>query len=478
MDFIKTGSRIMSLSIFDKKGHKWLFVDSFMILPKSLKKLTTDFNVKHKKKEMDYENIRNEKWEKYLKYDCIGLYEVMRKFEDIVNNFGCNLETTISRQALAMFQTTLKHRIPNYPKYEKFIRSGYYGGRCEIFKMHGENLNYYDINSLYPYCMMENEMPIGIPMRKHGKPPEDSIAFCEAKVKIPEDMYIPPLPIRMNGKLIFPVGKIKGVWDFEELKMAEEYGCEINYIKSLYFRKKDYIFRDHVTNWYKIKNETDRNSALYTIAKLILNSLYGKFGQRREGKKIIFKPQRDEFVGLTPLYEDYGIYEKDEISTSTHILPAISSHITALSRIELYKWMVSIDSSQINTYYCDTDSIITTEKLKTSTKLGGMKLEKKADEGIFLLPKLYILRTAEDFEIKIKGYDRAREKLNFKSYEKALYNDDYSDFLVSFKRFGLFSENIRRNKPILSMVERKKSIKTSYDKRIRTDNYDTIPIKY
>ena len=471
MNIIKTNSRIIQIKV-SKGNNSWYFNDSFALLPSSLYKLTHGFNVKHKKKDINYEEMKDsEETREYLRHDTVGLYEVLEMFESMVAKFGVGLEMTSARQALNMYKTFMKYPLPNYEDKEEFIRRGYYGGRCEIFKMREQDLNYYDINSLYPFCMRNFEMPVGIPMIVHGNPLKEGISFCEAIVNIPESISVPPLPFRMKlksgSKLVFPVGKIKGVWDRLELENAERMGCTVKHIKSLCF-SGDMIFKDYVDRWYKIKNESQKDSSMYYISKLMLNSLYGKFGQKRESKKMIMNPK--QCVGLYPLYEDYEIYEKDCYSHATHILPAISAHVTAIARLELYKW---IEKAGFGVVYCDTDSIVTQNKLPTSIKIGAMKLEKKTKDGIFLLPKLYAF---VEGEVRAKGYSQAKEYINFRSFEKALMSDDYSDFNIIFERFGLFSENIRRHNPIVSMVTRKKSIKSRYDKRIRIENFETKPL--
>ena len=41
---------------------------------------------------------------------------------------------------------------------DKFIRRGYYGGHTDVYIPYGENLHYYDVNSLYPFSMLR-DMP-------------------------------------------------------------------------------------------------------------------------------------------------------------------------------------------------------------------------------------------------------------------------------------------------------------------------------
>lgn len=61
---------------------------------------------------------------------------------------------TISRLALnKFFRNYLKDsKIPLINKLNQFnfIYSGYFGGRTEVLKPYGQNLLYYDMNSIYP----------------------------------------------------------------------------------------------------------------------------------------------------------------------------------------------------------------------------------------------------------------------------------------------------------------------------------------
>lgn len=56
----------------------------------------------------------------------------------------------------------VKIHIPNEGE-DKFIRRAYFGGRTYVFQPYGEDLYYYDVNSLYPYIMKEYPMPASKP---------------------------------------------------------------------------------------------------------------------------------------------------------------------------------------------------------------------------------------------------------------------------------------------------------------------------
>lgn len=42
------------------------------------------------------------------------------------------------------------------------IKKAFYGGLVDTYNIKGDNLHYYDVNSLYPYAMLQ-DMPVGVP---------------------------------------------------------------------------------------------------------------------------------------------------------------------------------------------------------------------------------------------------------------------------------------------------------------------------
>lgn len=104
---------------------------------------------------------------------------------------------------------------------DHFIRSGYYGGHSDAYIPYGDNLYYYDVNSLYPYIMKSFPMPLGAPVW-HSQLEDNDLdnlyGFIEAYVECPENMKRPFLPYReKNTKtLLFPTGKFVGVYYSEE----------------------------------------------------------------------------------------------------------------------------------------------------------------------------------------------------------------------------------------------------------------------
>lgn len=350
---ILSGQGISEIRIFSESQNRaWIFKDSYRLLPMSLKKLTEIFNVEHKKQEIDYANITRD-WEKlreYLKYDVVGLYEVIGKFKEWFYKYQVPLQTTLASQSMAMFRTQLKTSIPVLPeKVEAFVRKGYFGGRVEIFKMQAlKHIYCYDFSSLYPLCMVKYPVPVGKPVYTSFFKP-DEIGFYKADVKIP-NVYVPPMPIVDRHKLLFPYGRITGFFSSKELEVLQDLGGDIN-IHYGYVFSGDYIFSDYIRDMYERKR-TAKDPMERLIYKLLLNSCYGKFAQSRIKDKLIRVVNLKDAIGLKPYDPAYNLFSETTLSRATFIIPSIASWITSCARYELYKALTSQKEEHI--YYADS----------------------------------------------------------------------------------------------------------------------------
>jgi DNA polymerase type B, organellar and viral len=96
----------------------------------------------------------------------------------------------------------------------QFIYGSYYGGITEVYKPHGKNLTYTDVNSLYPFAAL-NPMP-GLICKwiecynREGLDLSKLFGVFYAKV-ITNDQYLGLLPVRTKAGLIFPSGKFDGI---------------------------------------------------------------------------------------------------------------------------------------------------------------------------------------------------------------------------------------------------------------------------
>ena len=127
-----------------------------------------------------------------------------------------------------------------------------------MYQAYGKNINYYDVNSLYPYAMLK---PMPYDILNNGKlidltnrTLDSFFGFALVKIVCPLDMERPVLPFHHEGKTIYPVDTWEGTYFSEELKAVIELGYEITLIKGYEFTKTD-LFSDYVNHFYDIKKK-------------------------------------------------------------------------------------------------------------------------------------------------------------------------------------------------------------------------------
>jgi len=392
VSFYCSGSMVLGMDIRKGDCHAKL-CDSFRLLPASLRQLTVSFNVKHQKTNYDFSDMHYcKELLEYNEQDCRGLYEVIEIFFE---QTGMMSETFAGHSLKVFRKDFLKETLwKPHEKISEFVRYAYHGGRTEVFQKYHSHLYCYDVNSMYPY-VMQTDLPVQYIAESRCLRDTD-YGFVYADVFVP-DMYLPILPLQRE-KLFFPTGRFKSVWTVEELIHAESLGCKIQrIIKAVYFRTLP-IFKEFISKLYRVKKEADEPNR--SIAKFQMNSFYGKFGQSPLKKVYcteaaapanaipIVNPQNGRPTGFA-YYERY--------SHAAHLLPHLSAAVTSKARLHLL--------SQLNerVYYCDTDSVFTTDQLTTDNECGSWSLVGEG-ECHFYQPKLYKFRG----EWKSKGLDKSQ----------------------------------------------------------------------
>jgi DNA polymerase elongation subunit (family B) len=186
-----------------------------------------------------------------------------------------------------------------------------------------------------------------------------------------------------------------------------------------------------------------RTDPLNYIAKILLNSLYGRFGMddNFNSIEIIHKDFINDFenkfldliTDKVKLGEYFMVfYDKveDQIieddNTIHNVSIAIAAAITAYARIHMSQFK---NNPLINLYYSDTDSIYVDKPLPEymieSKVLGKLNLEYICKNAIFLSPKVYYLETIDGKVIyKVKGLKHEVE-LTLTDFKSLLYKDSF-----------------------------------------------------
>jgi hypothetical protein len=491
INLILNDKNFISLNLKYKQNYYLKFRDSYLLLPSSLKNLCLSFGLEEKKIfpykfvndktiSLDYvgdvpgfnlfDNISlsvynnyckefNKNWSlekesiKYCERDVIILHKLINKFNLLIfrlTSINAIKYPTLPALSFAVYRSNFLNKFDNIPKLNgeiyNFISKGYYGGAVDVYKpklIKGKIFRY-DVNSLYPYVMSKFDMPVGNPKYFEGdifKFTDNPFGFFEVEVEAPKFLNHPILLYKTdktyNYRSIAPLGKWKGVYFSEEIKNCIKYGYKFTVIRGYTFDRKN-IFKEYVEMFYNLKQQSDKNDPMYTISKLFLNSLYGKFGMNPDKPlhKIVDSNELEDLTSNLDIisflqlknnkmfitYKNSNENEEDNYN-SLNINVSIAAAVTAYGRIHMSQFK---NSNKFELYYSDTDSMDISEPLDNSMVgncLGKMKLEYVFKDAVYLAPKVYGCVNIENNEeiIKIKG---AKKKISFNNLTSLLKKDE------------------------------------------------------
>lgn len=448
---------------------------------------------------MDKPNFQTatiEELKPYCKNDVLILSEFIKQIIIFLkqHDLGCFKPTSAGLCFNAFRHKFMKHQIFIHDN-EKALaleRDSYRGGRTEAFYIGNVDkpLIKLDVNSQYPFVMRNNKYPtkiIGYVDNGTLEELKDYIArgflVC-ARVTFSCDTNA--IAVKHNGKLIFPTAKhLTQSLVTPEIEYLLEHG-KIEDVFEIAIYEGDYIFKEYVDYFYALKVAYKLNKVFYTMVKLFLNGLYGKFGQKQRENIIVGEDK--ELNKAVAFIERYVLYTEENIETYTRIgkityllglteleakdsSPIISSHVTANARLYIHRLKEIANSNGNNVYYIDTDSLFALEqsleplnKFINETELGLLKNEGIIkDVSIFGAKDYrysYLDNGKEKIEQKIKGirlHDKDTKQISPNIYEQTQYNK-----ILSMAREGISDKVI---------VERRiKHLDRTYKKGIVTSS--------
>lgn len=416
--------RIVSMALGEAE-----LVDSYAAVPEALGAIKKD-EIAYWKMEKECRAEHREEIIKYLRGDCLYLYELMTAYRK-----AAGLKKTIASNALAHAKKLgIKPGTTNH-RFDSSYRPFFFGGRTQCFRpgTH-ENFSVFDIKSSYPNAMMHDH-PTGNYMYRRndfGALTREEINRTMVEV---ECFANGCFPLRTEGSegLNFPKAhgryRITG-WEYLAAKdlglMDDEKLIEVRYTD------QTINFKDYVLHWYGYKNAHPKKTdpINYTIGKIMMNSLYGKMAQNPEryhDYKIVEngaplpcnKPMPDKegtckvcrfkefehgwmfyttFEGVTfhrreSLWKYRYRFGIEWEAKPLYKNVATGASITGFARAYLLRAIHAVGEPHI--IYCDTDSLVVdqfgdTRALQQSDKIGDWELEiNRARVGHFNGKKQY-----------------------------------------------------------------------------------------
>lgn len=412
-------------------------------------------------------------------------------FDALVQMFEFAGDIKITQASLSMTYFRRFHQPYNITHNENtsYFWNSYYGGRTECFKMGKTHSQVIDINSSYPFAMKHCRFPnpgflkhsVNVPVKRFLEYFLIHYEGCaNVEVLHPEKTF-GFLPLKVDGKLLFPCGKFSGYWNFNELRFAIEHGIKILKVYDVvYAESMPSPFESYVDSLYKQRFETDNPFEIYRI-KIFMNSLYGKFAQRITEESIYIE-NVDNSIELIKEYQAKNLFLKLQMFNTerndaflivkslmgksiSYAIPSFSSYITSFARIHLLKKLLEME--KFRPVYCDTDSIfyeLPDLSFKDSKELGGWKIEGKIVTEIQGLKnyKFYKVDKPQTEIHRIKGVPTKALKTGPNSFE-------YSNLIKT-------KEGLRRNLDSGVLTKRIKEISGKYTKRIVLKDGQTKPI--
>lgn len=414
---INSGNKIIAVKLDGVE-----FRNSLVLFPTSLLKVVKKFLlINDKDWEADKANvttITGYQLKYYCAKDAVYLLAALNKyFNFCASNYGVKSKYTTPSMAFNIFINRFnshKNLLVERNRHKFFDDGYYFGGHSEKF-IAGQKVfrhcYYYDVNSLYPSVMRELEYNDG---KLVGANPtisnikllvkKQKLFYCEVLLNInSEALRFFPVLDELKHINKYPLGVY---W----IKMSEiginfvlKYGGWKNILECrtlLHYSTPQKIkpFEAYVDHFYSLRKA---GTGFEELAKLMLNSLYGKFGEKPE--KLCKHINPDEglnYVSFTSVANTNSTIVTTKEPISKYKIKYnrldIAGKITEAARLLMGDYI-----NQARQYgkviYTDTDSIITDfdlcktplSKLVDPNLLGALKNEEYNAAAIIIGVKMY-----------------------------------------------------------------------------------------
>lgn len=464
------GDKIKFLELkFKFKGYVFIIRDFYKFARLSIEKMGEILGIKKLNDDeikifynKDFTTLTFPEITKYVNYALRDVEILHKMFIYFHNSINMNSSKYKTLQSLAVEDWKLRdsgktfYKIPSADWFEDHYFGGYTIGHPKYKNvLINDTINCYDINSAYPAVMLE---PVPLFECEAPKQPKKLYHIRITKAILKEDL--PPI-IRNVKKLNGFFKKINEsvylwVWENELHYFNLFYDIDYTILATKLFESGT-LFTNYILHWYKIKQdsslqlskEPDNITAKIwkETSKLMMNSLYGKFGQKPffpkwyiteadyekheqiEVEKKFYRVLTEKNK-IFPNKNLYNIVEIDEAGNDK--IPAdvnnnfVASFITAAVRCKLFELIYDLKDKFL---YSDTDSIYCIGEIPpryiNAHELGKWKLERTDNYFKYLKAKCYIV--SKDFII---SSDKSKTKITIAgaSDYSNLYNKTLNDF--------------------------------------------------
>jgi hypothetical protein len=359
-------------------GGRIVFVDTLNYFPVTLADLGRAVGIP--KMDMPNFSASDSDWYRYCENDCEILFRAFTELIHWVKDKDMGMfRYTAPSQAMSAYRHRFMQSqilIHDNQQAKTLERRGYFGGRTEVFRIGQVDkiVHQYDVNSLFPYVMQYGMFPCKLQYivtreqyEVDNMPEDPRSTLAEVEIETNSPIY----PLRTEEKIVYPIGRFRTVLCGAELQHAFSHH-DIRSVRSFCVYQLDVLFQRWVDELWLLRKgyKSDGNYLYAEFAKRLMNSLYGKFGQRSSQwqnvpKRIAAIPwsqwtERDLITGDRTCYRSFGwtvqrMTNREEIDGT---FVAISAFITSAARMymNLLRWI----AGSSNVYYQGVDSLVVT----------------------------------------------------------------------------------------------------------------------
>ncbi len=376
----------------------------------------------------------DEVWFPYCETDVKVLVQVVRDLLDTVhsNDLG-QFRWSAPAQALAAFRHRfypVKIELHDQEPVRALERQSYFGGRVECFRIGTirHPLWQLDVASMYPAVMREHKYPhrllydwLDSPDRKPGRESLSLNHIAEVEIKTEHETF----PFRTPDQTIFPTGHYTTTLAGPELIRARDAGVIQSVGRWSYYALAP-LFREFVDYFWpeRCKAKSAGDEVWQQFCKLMMTSLYGKFGQAKSSWDDVGDDRdavpwhqwttHSTVTGETKSYRTLGYHVQELAGVREHpnAAPGIASYVTSYCRERLLEIMLA--AGRENVYYCSTDCVIVNEA-------GRDRLDAAGEIQPDVLGKLNVEATGKTGEIRSVHQYRVGRKSRLGSRKKSAY---------------------------------------------------------
>ena len=320
-------------------------------------------------------------WDAYCRQDVETIRVAIHKWWAFLRTYDLGAHApTLAGQAFNAYRhrfMTSEILVDDNPLALEIARKAYRGGRVEAYQLGRIEgpVEHFDVNSMYPSVMRDCEYPTVLRLAARCvemSELRDWVARFAVCAEVDLDTNEPAYHATVNGRLCFPVGRFRCHLTTPELSYALA-NDHITKVHSAALYDKANLFREFVEVLYGLRREakTRANEVDAWMLKIMMNSLYGKFGQNgmvwtdvdtTTDRSIRRWTEVDADTGLVYGWRQFAgsIQRKDLVPESRESCPAIAAHVTAYARMLLFRLCKLAGWSEV--FYVDTDSIFCSRK--------------------------------------------------------------------------------------------------------------------